>query len=180
MDKDFVTAVLNHAQIINAIGFFADTIVVVWVACLLYSTPLLFVVFLISVIVSTVMNKTLKHWLHEARPSHPLRFLARERFSSKKAYGMPSGHSQLTFFSVAFYWLVTDPPSTSVALTLLTISLLSCYERWAFRNHTVMQLVGGAVVGVVLAWFITLYFKKKKVSDPLPNPISFTPSTQAE
>jgi len=165
MDKDVVSAVLNHAQIFNAIGFFADVIVVIWVACLLYSTPILFVVFLLSVMANTLLNKTLKHWIHQKRPNDPLRFLASERFAGKAAYGMPSGHSQLTFFTMTFYSLVSHPPSTSVVLSLLFISLLSCYERWAFRNHTITQLVGGAIVGVILALLVSFVIKKE-VSKP--------------
>lgn len=65
---------------------------------------------------------------------------------------MPSGHSQLTFFSIVYTYLVTNKfiPWT---LLLLIIGCMTMYERYIFRNHTMLQLVSGAVLGSFIAYF---------------------------
>jgi len=147
-------SISNHLQIVYALGFFAEIILFVWVACLLYDGPF-FVVFVVSIMVSTVVNQVLKRSLKDPRPTQPIPFLASERFTGKHNYGMPSGHSQAVFFSLAFYVWTLRPSWTQPFLWgMVSLCAICLYERWQFRNHTLAQLGVGAVLGIVLATLV--------------------------
>ena len=103
-----------------------------------------------------VLNKTIneyfKNYFKQARPENPRKFLESDKFSKKK-YGMPSGHSQLVFFSIMYSYLVTGSLIPWV-LGLLIIGLIVIYERYVFKNHTINQLISGAVLGSFIAYLV--------------------------
>jgi len=149
-------AIDNYSQLFYAIGFFSEIILLIMVACLLYSHPPFFVVYLVAMMVSTVINQLLKKWTRDPRPKNPRKFLAAEHFlPGKTAYGMPSGHAQATFFSLVLYALVVRPAWTDPwLLTGGMICGLCLIERYVFRNHTAAQLGVGALLGSALAWAV--------------------------
>jgi len=146
----------NYSQFLYAIGFFSEIILLIMVACLLYSHPPFFVVYLIASMVSILLNQVIKKWTKDPRPKNPHKFLASEHFlQGKMAYGMPSGHAQSTFFSLVLYYLVVQPAWNSPwLLTGMGICLLCLIERFVFRNHTAAQLVVGAFLGSAIAWIV--------------------------
>jgi membrane-associated phospholipid phosphatase len=154
--SEFNQALYNYSQFLYAIGFFSEIILLIMVACLLYSHPPFFVVYLVAMMVSTVISQVIKKWTKDPRPKNPHKFLASEHFlSGKLAYGMPSGHAQGTFFSVFFYYLVVRPAwNDPWLLTGVVICGLCLMERFVFRNHTAAQLAVGALLGSALAWIV--------------------------
>lgn len=154
--NEFDQAFENYSQFLYAIGFFSEIILLVMVACLLYSHPPFFVVYLAAMMVSTVINQAIKKWTKDPRPKNPHKFLAAEHFlPGKIAYGMPSGHAQATFFSIVLYYLVVRPAwNDPWLLTGVVICGLCLMERFVFRNHTAAQLAVGALLGSSLAWIV--------------------------
>lgn len=154
--SEFNQALYNYSQFLYAIGFFSEIILLIMVACLLYSHPPFFVVYLAAMMVSTVINHVIKKWTKDPRPKNPHKFLAAEHFlPGKIAYGMPSGHAQATFFSLVLYALVARPAWNSPWLfTGVAICVLCLIERFVFRNHTAVQLAVGALLGSALAWIV--------------------------
>ena len=64
---------------------------------------------------------------------------------------MPSGHAQLTFFSICYAYLVTNTFIPWI-LFLLIVGVIVIYERFLFKNHTLYQLISGAVIGIFIAY----------------------------
>ena len=109
--------------------------------------------YLIFSIISVIINKLLKILIKEKRPYGNEIYKDTSDMKIEK-YGMPSGHSQNVFFSVMISWLVTH--STKYLLFDLIISLITVYQRWHEKKHTIKQLFVGSIVGIVLA-FVTYY-----------------------
>ena len=102
-----------------------------------------------------INNVVLKKYIHSPRPLDSRPFLAAEHYR-KHINGMPSGHAQQTAFSLTYAYLLThEYLGASWALFLITI-----LQRYVFKNHTLMQLAVGSVLGVASA-YITIYLCKK-------------------
>jgi membrane-associated phospholipid phosphatase len=152
-------AIKDYKEIFYAVGYFSEIIMIIGVSCLLYHNTPFFVIYLGSMMVSIVLNQVLKRSIKDPRPPNPKKFLASEHFlPGGRAWGMPSGHSQATSFSLAFYYLVKRPAFNDPWLIAgFVVCLLCLYERWYFRNHTVPQLIVGVAIGIGLAslvWYL--------------------------
>jgi membrane-associated phospholipid phosphatase len=105
----------------------------------------------------------LKQVFREPRPPNPLPFVDSNDLIGNNYYGLPSGHAQSVFFSLTFLYQVMKPGSNSD--TIFTLYIMSCitvltlYQRWKYRRHTIKQLIVGAIVGALFAW--TLVFITK-------------------
>jgi len=114
---------------------------------LLNRLPYLYL-FVFGSITNTLLNHTLKSIFKELRPSGKLGY---EQFHGSNYYGLPSGHAQSCFFSLAFLYLVRGP-----ALVLYFMGFITCltlYQRWKNRYHTAKQLLYGGIFGICFAWF---------------------------
>jgi membrane-associated phospholipid phosphatase len=152
--KETENTIINHFAFFNAIGFFSEIIIFIIVACLLFSQTYFFVVYLIAFIINIVINKVLKNTLQEPRPANSQRFLASEHFF-KKAYGMPSGHTQNAFFSLSYYFFVTQNTNLSLWYVLaLVTGVIAIWQRISFRNHTLLQCLGGVGVGILVGFSV--------------------------
>lgn len=149
-------------QSLYAIGYFSEIIIIV-ISILLLRTNIYSVLFyIIGIIFSLFVNQTLKRLIKELRPSGPVKFLNSDKFDNKATiYGMPSGHSQHLFFSTMYLYLTISNFYPWVLVTCSIIGILTMIERYYFRNHTIRQLVVGAVVGVVVAYVV--WFAREKV-----------------
>jgi len=71
---------------------------------------------------------------------------------------MPSGHAQLTAYSLVFSYLYSGRYLyESIALFAVTI-----LQRFIFKNHTATQLLAGSVLGIAVAYFTVYVLKKSK------------------
>lgn len=130
-------------------------IVVMFVTAFFLRRDLHTLTFGIGIIVNYICNVLLKKYIAEPRP--------RSRSVQFEEYGMPSSHSQFTWFCSAYMILFTlfrlTNTSTWKSLTVvscLTTGLVMSFSRVYLEYHTVSQVVWGAVVGQVgaLLWFI--------------------------
>ena len=68
---------------------------------------------------------------------------------------MPSGHAQLTAFSLTFAYLLSGKRFYE-SLFLFGITIL---QRHVFHNHTIPQLFVGSIIGVALGYIIFYFLK---------------------
>lgn len=119
---------------------------------LLYHWPRALWFFLAGSTVNVCSNLLLKGIIQQPRPDKDQRVLEiaisqGERFSVDK-YGMPSGHAQYCGFALAFIYLSLQRPLVSVAYWILT--LVTLYQRYAYHNHTLLQIAVGFGLGLGL------------------------------
>jgi len=68
-------------------------------------------------------------------------------------YGMPSGHAQLLFYSLAFVLLSYSKWPNMFWLYSFLV-LIGCIQRVVFHLHTPAQVVVGALFGVLSSFFV--------------------------
>ena len=103
--------------------------------------------------VNQYLNADLKRLYREPRPSQRYHYIATD-FTEKvisastlgvQEYGMPSGHSQNVWFFTSFmYFSLKSLPLTAL---FATISCLTGIQRVLYKNHTIKQVLMGAMVG---------------------------------
>ena len=103
-------------------------------------------------IFNSLLNAVLKEIIAAPRPSGEIPLFGMPR--NRDFYGMPSGHAQMAAFITSFFIKNTNKlnnvnPSQFGVMTvgLLAISILTVIQRYAFRAHSLVQLVAGLVVG---------------------------------
>jgi len=140
----------NYMDFFYSIGYFGEYITFIITCILIFNKHVYFGFYILFFILNRIINQYLKNYFKEPRPNKPIKFLDSDNFSKKK-FGFPSGHSQLTFFSIFYTYLVTNKfiPWT---LLLLFIGIIVIYERLIYKNHTINQLIAGALIGSILAF----------------------------
>lgn len=140
----------NMVDFFYGIGYFGEYITFLFAIFLLYSQTFNLVFYIFLFVINKVINEYLKDYFKEYRPSNPKKFLDDDNFSKKK-YGMPSGHSQLSFFSLAYSYFTINRITIHIILMLITC-LIVIYERFVYHNHTLLQLLFGALTGIIIAY----------------------------
>jgi membrane-associated phospholipid phosphatase len=136
-----------------ALGYFSEIILLIMISIILYyESPFDTIIYIIGFLSCGFLNGFLKKWIKDPRPKNSEKFLASEQFNkSNTVYGLPSGHSQNVFYAITYLYLVTQTFIPWDAL-FLSISALMVYERLKFHNHTILQLIAGAAVGIIFAY----------------------------
>lgn len=148
------------ANFFYAIGFFGEIIMIFLVCALIRHEMFYLLFYVVGIVLSSNINFLLKSYFKELRPNNPVKFLDTDNFSKSKtstAYGMPSGHSQAVFFSIAYLWLTLHDTFLLQATSLIGISTV--FERWYFHNHTLNQMFVGGIVGSLFA-LLTVYIRE--------------------
>jgi len=139
-----------------SLGFFSELILVIIVSANIYTSYSDLIIFYIGLMLNSLFNQTLKPFFKSPRPSSPIKFLANEKMiQGSNQYGFPSGHSQNVFFALTYLYFTIYEFYPWIFIGG-TIGIATIYERWAFRNHTVVQLLAGAFVGSLFAYVIIL------------------------
>lgn len=95
------------------------------------------------------INKLLKLWIREPRPSGGKSILG-EVYTGADEYGMPSAHAQTAFYSLFYLYLVGS--NITWLVTGLYIAFLTMYQRWSYHRHSIAQLFIGGLVGGTMAY----------------------------
>lgn len=137
-----------------------------------------FVAFLAGFWLNNRLNEGLKGLIREPRPKpfdlkgaqmrDPLRIIRRWwsredgiYLSRSHLWGMPSGHAQMASFVLAFYYFVRGnylrlgsrfDVGTLLFGAMCLLLMMTLYQRWDTKAHTIAQLVMGTIVGVLFAW----------------------------
>ena len=136
---------------------------------LLWNKSNLLYYYISGVFLDTILNLVLKGIIKEPRPSEDpklfnvaLKHSIRFKFINGYPYdvfGMPSGHAESVFFSTVFIYLALK--DIKISILYLIISLLTMYQRVLFNSHTVLQVLAGALVGILFAGFIYFMARQK-------------------
>ena len=122
---------------------------------LLYLPKYLFT-FIIFFAINIGVNRMLKLWLRQSRPSGGKSILG-EVYQGADEYGMPSAHAQILFYSVVYLYFVKE--NIEWLSVGLGIGALTLYQRWSYRRHTISQLLVGIFIGSIIAYIATLTAK---------------------
>ena len=166
---------MNPFTIIDYIGHYGPPILFVLTFYSLFHRNIYMFVFLFGTLINCWINMLLKQVFREPRPQNPIAFVDSNDLIGNNYYGLPSGHAQSVFFSLTFLYQVMKPVSNYTTIFILyimsCISIITLYQRWKYRRHTIKQLLFGAIVGSFFAWtlvFITktyLHSYKQKFID---------------
>jgi len=104
-------------------------------------------VFFIGFVLEIFLNIQLKRFYKEERPKGRIYFLAAEMNGQHGAqFGLPSGHSELAFYALSFMYFSIEKFTPLIWFSIL-VAVCSIYQRWAFHDHTLKQLLVGAIIG---------------------------------
>ena len=90
------------------------------------------------------LNGVLKRLIKQPRPKKMIK-INRQDVVSSRGYGMPSGHAQIAANNLVFLALLFRNETVTALGTLQT--LLTIYQRYAFRMHSAAQLLAGTALG---------------------------------
>jgi membrane-associated phospholipid phosphatase len=136
---------------------------------LLWNKNNLFYYYVYGVFLNAILNLVLKGIIKEPRPSedpklfnialkHSTRFKFVDGYPHD-IFGMPSGHAQSALFSTIFIYLALK--DIRITIGYLFVSLLIIYQRVLFKQHTVIQVFAGAIVGILFGGFIYFMAQQK-------------------
>ena len=158
-----------YKMIIYNIGTSGPLVLFIYSLHLLWKKNNLFYYYVCGFFLCTILNLVLKGIIKEPRPSEDpklfniaLKHSIRFRFVNgypHDIFGMPSGHAQLVFFSTFFIYLALK--NIKITIIYLLVSLLTIYQRVLFKDHTVLQVFAGALVGILFGGFIYFMARQK-------------------
>lgn len=150
--KYFKNKIIDVIDFIYAVGYFGDTLTSLLAVFILLGNWGYLLGYLILFPLDVFINQQLKSLIKQVRPAGPIKFLDHDRFAKKnRPFGMPSGHSESVFFSLAFICMFFHRINSWVILFAI-IGVITMYQRYTFHNHTVTQLIMGAIVGIVFGY----------------------------
>ena len=164
-----------QSQIIHAIHLVAYSGPVILIASSLYllwkkETQLFY--FTLGAMINIASNFLLKDIFKQPRPSGNQQIIQLAINNGKhlgsQVYGMPSGHAQTAFYCTAFIFLSFK--NWKMTAFYAAMSLLTCYQRYVYKEHTLWQLIVGALVGLVMSTIAFKASQKKSMGRLLPKP----------
>jgi membrane-associated phospholipid phosphatase len=143
-------------------GYLGPAILFVTTLFLLIKKPTLLSIYTVGYIISIGINIVLKLLIQQPRPSEDYSIFKAMVTHKKRIghdqYGMPSGHAQGVFYSTVFIHLALRDAFTTICY--LFIALNTCYQRVEYKNHTLLQVIVGSIVGAVIGYIF--YFASTK------------------
>ena len=143
------------SKVIDTIGYFGPEILFILSIILLFHTKTLLYVYLLCYFISSIFNIILKGLIKEKRPQedqHLFNIWLNNGMKHDRhwydRFGMPSGHAQHVFYSTAFIFLSLK--NIHWFIFYLLISLNTLYQRVKYQNHSVLQVISGAIVGLLI------------------------------
>ena len=67
----------------------------------------------------------------------------------EKSYAMPSGHSQMVTFNSTLLTLIYK--NIYAILFSVILCFNTFYQRYNYKNHTILQIIIGALIGIIFA-----------------------------
>jgi membrane-associated phospholipid phosphatase len=153
---------LEVNEFFYSIGFFGELIMILLTTGLLFNQTIDLTVYYIGLLFNQLLNRLLKPVFKGARPSNPIKFLASEHFTKNSiTYGMPSGHSQSVFYSLTYLYFALGKFYPWLCFAGV-IGIATIIERLVHHNHTILQLLAGAVLGSLFGYSVFYLHAKIK------------------
>uniref|UniRef100_A0A6C0HR97 Phosphatidic acid phosphatase type 2/haloperoxidase domain-containing protein n=1 Tax=viral metagenome TaxID=1070528 RepID=A0A6C0HR97_9ZZZZ len=148
---------------VDYIGYLGPFLLLSATIILLRTKATLLSVYVVGYVLNLIINIILKELIKQPRPSEDLSIfnasVAHGKRISFDRYGMPSGHATSVFYSTVFIFLALKSPVISIIYLLLAIN--TGYQRIKYKNHTLTQVICGAIIGTIAAYLAYLYATKK-------------------
>ena len=142
----------------NAVFFWSILLVAFGVLFLLRNFTKYLFYFVGGFIINNIINIILKLSIKEPRPNDDQKAIeigvvngARIGFDK---FGMPSSHAQNCAFCLTFVTLVLNNPFITSIYAIITI--ISVFQRYLYKNHTILQLIIGFLVGISIGYITYL------------------------
>ena len=154
----------------NYIGNHAPIMLFLFSLFLLWNKSNYLTYYIYGYILNLLLTLILKGIFKQPRPSDDEKLFNLAIKESKSIYfkdgypysvfGMPSGHTSCIFFSTMFIFLVFK--NNRLLLIYLLFSLITMIQRVNSNEHTVIQVLAGACVGLIFSYFI-FYMARQKI-----------------
>jgi membrane-associated phospholipid phosphatase len=145
---------------VQYVGFYGPIIIAIINIVYLWKQQFYLVIYAIFLFLNVYINKGLKLIIQNPRPVDSKErndFDDIKNYTGAEKYGMPSGHSQSVFFSIVYSYFVLK--NMDIFIVSSFIGAITLYQRWKTKKHTLMQLLGGALVGGIIGY--SVYFLSK-------------------
>ena len=140
---------LSIMEVIDNVGFFGPMILFGLGIYTLRARRIYLIAYLVFFLLNGIVNRIIKSWIREPRPSNPSFINRYDVNSGAETYGMPSGHAQMTAYIIVFLYMTTQ--SIRLLIGTLFLGTLTLHQRWAYNRHTSEQLGVGTAIGSVIA-----------------------------
>jgi membrane-associated phospholipid phosphatase len=152
----------NIIKIIDTLGYFGPELLFFISIILLFQKKTLFYVYLFGYFINSIFNVILKGIIKQKRPDEDKHLFSIWLNNGMKndrhwydRFGMPSGHSQHVLYSTVFIYLSLK--NTNWFIFYLLISLNTLRQRVKYHNHTVSQVIVGAIIGSLIGALLYYY-----------------------
>ena len=133
------------------IGYYGPIILLIVTIMLMISRTKVLTLYIVFFIINIFLNKALKLLIREPRPAGDILFTNKENTEGSEQYGMPSGHAQSVAFTSMFLYLFTKPPNGYLIMGACFIWIITLYQRYKYKRHSISQLLVGSTVGALVA-----------------------------
>jgi len=111
-------------------------------------------IYILFILINSYTNNVIKQYIQEPRPTNEKHIFNFEKNKYKEknpqVYGMPSGHSQISWFIVIFILFVLE--NIYLFLFALCITLNTMRQRYDYNNHTKGQIFAGSLMGIIIGY----------------------------
>jgi membrane-associated phospholipid phosphatase len=116
--------------------------------------------YLVGIFFNVIVNLVLKGLIQSPRPDEDNKkfdlVLKNLKYTLKdgvpfNVFGMPSGHTQNALFSTVFIYLALR--NKNIFFFYLLVSFITLCERVVERDHTLLQVIVGCIVGSIVAYY---------------------------
>ena len=146
---------------LDHIGFHGPSILIATSIYLLWGHRLYLIMYVLGMVLNFILNGMLKRIIKQPRPQKQIEFMDHENLKGTNQYGMPSGHSQLSFYSIVYILCVKRPVKECLLVFgLLFVGFITMYQRVKFGRHTIEQVVVGSIIGSTFSYMIYRLTKK--------------------
>lgn len=156
-------------KLFTYIGFFGPIVLVIFSIILLIKKTILLRIFFIGLGVNTLLNIILKILIKDPRPKDDIPLFEAELAHDKRRisfdrFGMPSGHAQTVGYTLGF--ILFSVKSYFITNTYLSLTLITMWQRYFYRNHSLAQLLVGLTIGFTVG-YLFYWIATKKIMGPI-------------
>jgi membrane-associated phospholipid phosphatase len=131
----------------------------------LYDKKTYLVFYVTGAVLNYILNSVLKLIFKQPRPDENMHLFQQEMnrretvdWSEYQRFGMPSGHSQETAFSLIYIMMALQ--NTKISMLFLIITLFTMFQRIYTKRHTFLQVFIGLILGFGMGYLF--YFLASK------------------
>lgn len=125
------------------------------------------VFYVIGAVLNYILNCILKLVFKQPRPDENMKLFRLEMnqretidWREHQRFGMPSGHSQETVFSLIYVMMVLQ--NTKITALFLIITLFTMFQRIYTNKHTFLQVLVGGTIGLCIG-YLFYYLASKNI-----------------